>query len=219
MGRPPVALSASIVTADLLRLQAQLDRLLAAGVDSLHVDLEDGRFVPVMNLGTRLVETAVEWGRLPVDVHLMVADPERAIGLLGALPLRTVAVHAESTRYPRRVLGMVRDRGWRAALALNPATPVPALAPLAPYVDEVLVLTSEPEDGRSPFIPGALDAVAAAVESARAVGATVVADGGIGDAEADLVAAAGADGIVVGRALLSADDLPARVRRLTKGSA
>lgn len=217
--RPPLSISASIVTADLLRLEEELERLRAAGVESVHVDLEDGVFVPELNLGIRIADAVARWGRLPVDVHLMVSDPEGVLELLTPLGLRTVAVHLESTRYPRRALALVRERGWRAALAVNPGSGAPRLERLAPHLDEVLVLTTEPEHRSPAFLTASLADIATTAERAHALGARVTVDGGVSVENADAVAHAGADGVVVGRALFAAPDLPALVTRISKGAA
>jgi ribulose-phosphate 3-epimerase len=205
-----LSVSASIVAAQLLDLREELERLRSAGVDGVHVDIEDGHFVPVMGLGTRLAEAAGEWGGLPVDTHLMVSDPERDIALLGSARLDAIAVHAESTPYPRRVLGMIRDTGRRAGLALNPATPPPDLDPIADHLDYLLMLTTEPEARDPAFLRGRLAAVARMSET----GIPVIVDGGVGPAQVDAILAAGATGVVAGRALFASEDLAATVRAL-----
>lgn len=214
-----LAVSASIVTAELLTLEAEFERLLSAGVDSLHLDLEDGRFVPVMNLGTRAIEAAVRWGKLPVDVHLMVEDPERAILLIEGLRLQTVAVHAESTLYPRRLLGMIREQGWQAGIALNPATPMIDMATLAPYLDNVLMLTTEPEHCDAPFLEARLGQVRDAVKAAKSLGISVTVDGGVNTSNIELIANTGVNTVVVGRALFDSPQLEHTVARIRKGSA
>lgn len=215
--RLELAVSASLVTADLLNMDAELDRLLAAGVDSLHLDLEDGIFVPVMNLGTRLIEAAVRWGKLPVDVHLMVEHPESIIRLLDGLELQTVSFHAESTRYPRRLLRGIRDSGWQASIAFNPATPLSDFYSLAPYLDNALMLTTEPELGDMPFIEARLAQVRDAVAICTSLGASVTVDGGVDTTNADLIACTGVDTVVVGRTLFDSTQLRQTVERIKKG--
>lgn len=216
--RPSVSVSASIVTADLLNLERDLGRLREAGVESVHIDLEDGVFVPEMNLGIRIVEAVARWDRLPIDVHLMVSDPEGVIDLLASMPIRTVAIHLESTRYPRRVLALVKRRGWRAALAVNPASGAPNLTHLVPHLDEVLVLSTEPEADGAPFLEASLPVITSTTDHARALGVPVVVDGGVTAENVDAIAFAGASRVVVGRALFSTPDLPALVRRISKGT-
>lgn len=216
--RGPLSVSASIVSAQLLTLREELERLREAGVDSVHLDIEDGNFVPVMNLGTRIVECVVEWGGLPAEVHLMVSDPEEVLRMLDGLELHSIAFHAESTQYPRRVLRIIKESGRRAGLALNPASPIPELGILAPYLDFVIVLTTEPEEGSTAFLADRLAAVTEIVAAGQAHGVSVIVDGAVDASTADAVAAAGATGVVVGRALFSSADLPATVRTIKKGS-
>lgn len=213
-----LAVSASIVTAELLTLEKEFERLLSAGVDSLHLDLEDGRFVPMMNLGTRVIGAAVRWGKLPVDVHLMVEEPERAIALLEGLPLRTVAVHAESTRYPRRMLSMIREQGWQAGIAFNPASSLLDIGTLQPFLDNFLMLTTEPERGDAPFVEARLDVVRETVDVAQSLGASVTVDGGVNATNIELIANTRVDTVVVGRALFDSQKLEDTVAKFKKGS-
>lgn len=198
------------MAAQLLDLREELERLRSAGVDGVHVDIEDGHFVPLMSLGTRLAEAAGEWGGLPVDAHLMVSEPERVIALLESARLDAIAVHAESTGYPRRVLGMIRDTGRRAGLALNPATPLPDLDTLIDHLDYLLMLTTEPEDRDPAFLDGRLEAIARAAEA----GVPVIVDGGVRPQRIAQITAAGAAGVVAGRVLFASDDLAETVRAL-----
>jgi ribulose-phosphate 3-epimerase len=206
-----LAVSASIVSAQLLDLREELGRARSAGVDGVHVDLEDAGFVPAMGLGIGTLRAVAEWGGLPVDAHLMVEDPERVVELIGAAPVEAIAIHAESTHYPRRVLRLIQESGRRAGLALNPSSAVPDLAALAPHLDYLLMLTTEPEHLDPPFLEARLDAVASAAEQCAALGVTVVVDGGVDPANAARIAAAGSRAVVVGRALFSADDLSTAV--------
>jgi ribulose-phosphate 3-epimerase len=202
--------SASIVAAQLLDLREELERLRSVGVDGIHVDIEDGRFVPLMSLGTRLAEAAGEWGGLPVDAHLMVAEPERVVALLAPARLDAIAIHAESTAYPRRVLGMIRDTGRRAGLALNPATPLPDLDTLTDHLDYLLMLTTEPEEHDPVFLDGRLHAIRRMAET----GIPLIVDGGVRPELVGTIAEAGAAGVVAGRVLFASDDLAGTVRAL-----
>ncbi len=210
-------MSASIVTAQLLALESEFERLLAAGVNSLHVDIEDGTFVPVMNLGTRIVDAAVQWGKLPIDVHLMVENPESVLRLLYGLPLQKVSFHAEATRYPRRVLKIIREQGWKASIAFNPATPLFDLSTLLPHLDDVLMLTTEPENGDTPFLKGRLAAVQSAVNVCAPLGVSVTVDGGVGLSNIRRVVDAGAETVVIGRALFESLRLEQMVKQIKKG--
>lgn len=202
------------MAAQLLDLREELERLRSAGVDGIHVDIEDGLFVPAMGLGLRIAEVAAEWGGLPVDVHLMVAEPERVIDLLAPTPVAAVAVHAEATPYPRRTLGMIRDRGWKAGLALNPATPPPDLDPFLDRLDYLLMLTTEPELHDPAFLPGRLDAVRRLARAGADAGVPVVVDGGVTPVQVPELVTAGVSGVVAGRVLFASGDLAGTVRAL-----
>lgn len=209
--------TASIISAPLLELGDVLERLRESGVDALHIDVEDGHFVPELGLGLRVVEDVAAWGGLPVDVHLMVADPEFAIARLRGLPLRSVAIHLEATRYPRRVLRQIREAGWRAGLAVNPVTSLPELGRLAPHLDYVLQLTTEPEPDPD-FLTGMLATLPASAAAARAVGVELWVDGGVSEDNAESLAAMGVDSVVVGRALIDSADPGGLVQLFAGGS-
>jgi len=215
--RSSLAVTASLAAAPLLTLGEELERLKDAGVEGIHLDVEDGVFVPAMNLGLRLVEEIARWGKLPIDVHLMVENPEGVLELLPDLPLRRVSVHLESTRYPRRVLRKVAERGYRPGLAINPATPPPALRYLSPHIEHLLVLSTEPEAGSAPHLPGVVAQLGPVVSEAHELGLQVIVDGAVDGENADSIAAQGADGAVVGRALFSSPDIHATVRRIAQG--
>lgn len=214
---PRLAVAASIAAAPLLALGDELERLRSAGVDSIHIDIEDGVFVPEMNLGLRVLEEVVRWGRLPVDVHLMVTDPERLLRRLGALNVSSIAIHAEAVAYPRRVLRMITEMGCAAGLAFNPATSPQNLEYLAPFLEHVLLLTSEPESGGAEFLDAVAAMCAELVPRAAVLGARVVVDGGVRQDNAAPLRESGVHTVVVGRALVAADDPSAVVAHISTG--
>lgn len=207
-------LAASIISAPVLALRDTLERLRDAGVDTVHIDVEDGHFVPQLGLGLRVVEDVAAWAGLPVDVHLMVSRPEPVIAALRGLSLRSVAIHLEATGYPRRVLRQVKEAGWRAGLALNPSTGLPDIRRLSPHVDYVLQLTTEPEPDPG-FITAMLDTIPDAVALAHEAGVDYCVDGGVTVEHVDALAAAGVDEVVLGRALIDSTDTPGLVSRFT----
>lgn len=209
----------SIVSAPLLGLNDTLAGLRSAGVEKLHIDIEDGHFVPVMNLGTRFIEGLRGLGFF-LDVHLMVSNPEEIIPLVARLGADAISFHLEASAYPRRHLAAIRARGAQAGLALNPKTPLPDLDYLADRLDSLLILTTEPEDPDSPFVPAVLNKVAAARAWAAqaAPGLPIVADGGVAAANLAAVLAAGASGVVVGRALFAGPSPQATIDELRKAA-
>ena len=133
-----------------------LSALESAGADYIHIDIEDGTFVPMMTLGTKLIPDLRPLTSLPFDVHLMMVNPEWIIPQLVSWGADRIAIHLEACPYPRRTLGLIDQLGAQAGLALNPVTPLPDLTYLAPYLKFVILLSTEPETGRLAFHPAGL---------------------------------------------------------------
>lgn len=210
-------IAASLASAPLQDLAQTVRLLEAAAVDLLHFDIEDGSFVPVMTLGTKLIGDLRPLTALPFDVHLMMVHPEWLLADLARMGANRISVHLEACPYPRRTLRMITDLGMSAGLAVNPATPVPDLAYLAPYLSFVLVLTTEPELPDSPFLPAVLEKVRLGVSAAHTQALDWVVDGGIRPENIDQVAKSGADTVVVGRALFSGASIAENMRLLKAG--
>lgn len=208
-----VRIYGSIRSVDPVELGASADRLIEAGVDGLHVDIADGVFVPELTFGPAVARALVERTQAPVEVHLMVIDPERYLRDLADAGIARVAFHMEATGYPWRVCSLARSLGLVAGLAANPATPIDALAAVAAAADFVTLLTTEPDLAGEHFLPGSL-VRAAALSATLAPSSRLEVDGGVDvDAAAGLVAA-GARDIVVGRAVTGSEDWEQAVRRL-----
>jgi len=210
----PVHIAPSLASAPFDRLGQVVAELEAAGVDSLHFDLEDGVFVRVMTLGTKMIADLRPLTKLPFDVHLMMGDPEWLLPDLVRMGANRISVHYEACLYPRRVLRQIVSLGATAGIALNPATPLPDLRYLRPYLSYVLVLTSEPELPDGPFLPEVLAKVRTGKHTAGLEGIEWVVDGGINPQNLATVIQAGADKVVVGRAVFKGDRLAANVRAL-----
>jgi ribulose-phosphate 3-epimerase len=196
-------ISASLASAPTDRLGAALDSLVSAGVDMIHFDVEDGSFVPVMTLGTKIVSDLRQHTSLPFDVHLMMQNPEWIIPELVRSGADRIAIHYEACPYPRRSLGLVHEQGVRAGLAFNPATPVPDLAYLAPFLSFVTILTSEPEGSNPSFLPDVIRKISGARRDSFNESLDWVVDGGISADNIRLAAEAGATTAVVGRGLFA----------------
>ncbi len=191
----------SLASAPLDRLGAAIAELESAGVEALHFDIEDGFFVPVMTLGTKVIADLRPLTKLSFDVHLMMVNPEWMIPDLIRMGANRISVHYEACPYPRRVLRQIASFGVQAGLAFNPATPFPDLSYLRPYLSFILILTTEPEMPDCPFLPEVLDKVRAGKEARNLDGIEWVVDGGINTENIVQVAQAGADAVVVGRAI------------------
>lgn len=209
-----VQISPSILSADFANLESELARV--AGADWAHVDVMDGHFVPNLTLGLPVVERLVQVSPVPVDVHLMIEDPDRWAPGYAEAGAQNVTFHAEAAAAPVRLARELRRAGARAGLALKPATPVEPFVDLLPEVDMLLVMTVEPGFGGQPFLDVCLPKVRRAREAVRAAGLDVwvQVDGGISPATIERAAEAGADIFVAGSAVYGAPDAAAAVEEL-----
>lgn len=215
-----VRLSASLAAAPLGHLAQTLRELELGGADFLHIDLEDGHFIPSLALGTRLLEEAHALTQLPLDVHLLVADPEWLIPEMARLGAAAIAVHYEACAYPRRTLRQIKELGLQAGLALNARTPVPDLHYLLPLLDFVNVQSTELELPDMPFLPETLEKVTALASLAAGhkpeLGICV--DGGLNLESLPQAVAAGADLLVIGRSVFQGGTIGENLARLRQAA-
>jgi ribulose-phosphate 3-epimerase len=204
----------SLASAPLSRLDSVVAELEASRVDFVHFDIEDGSFVPCMTLGTKLIGDLRPLTKIPFDVHLMMVNPEWLLPELARLGANRVSVHLEACKYPRRVLRQITTLGLTAGLALNPKTPVPDLAFLAPYLSFVVVLTTEPEVPDAPYLPEILQKLRRARDNVAIQDLEWVVDGGVRAPNVREIRQAGADTVVVGRGIFNDAPIDANVRAL-----
>jgi ribulose-phosphate 3-epimerase len=197
---PSFKISPSLASVSLTKLPESVAELEAAGVDYIHFDIEDGVFVPVMTLGTKIISDLRSLTNLPFDVHLMVQDPEWLVPEVVAAGADRVAVHYEACPYPRRALRQISKLGAAPGLAFNPATALPDLEYLAPYLTFIIILTTEPEGPDCPYLPQVLTKLKAKQASPYLQSLEWVIDGGVSPENINQVLDAGADTVVVGRA-------------------
>ena len=205
----------SILAADPMSLGAEIARMLEAGADGLHVDIMDAHFVPNLSFGPAISEAIHK--RFPdvyQDVHLMMDNPEKYLADYVSAGANAITVHAEIPGDKAQILREIRARGCRAGISVKPNTPVEQVFDLLPLCDLVLVMTVEPGFGGQKFMADMMPKLRAL----RAAGyrGQVMVDGGINAATAAQAVAAGADALVMGTALLKAED-PAAVVRACKG--
>jgi ribulose-phosphate 3-epimerase len=197
----PVRIAPSLAAAPLDRLGQVVIELETADADYIHFDIEDGSFVPVMTLGTKMISDLRRITRLPFDVHLMMVNPEWVLPDVVRFGANRVSIHYEACPYPRRVLRQIVSLGAEAGIAFNPATPIPDLAYLLPYLSFIVILTTEPEIPDCPFLLEVLEKVREGKQAKGLERIEWVVDGGLNLENLSQVVEAGADTVVIGRAV------------------
>ena len=212
-GVSAVKLAPSLASAPIDRLGTVITELNESGVDYIHFDVEDGSFTPVMTLGTKIIKDLRPLSKLPFDVHLMMVNPEWILPELKVFGADRVAVHYEACPYPRRILRQIADLGIVPGLAFNPATAIPEIGYLKPYLDFIILLSTEPEQPDCPFIPDTLDKLIAGKKQTGLGDIEWVVDGGVNDSNIKEVAASGANTVVIGRGAFEGGDLKGNIRQ------
>jgi ribulose-phosphate 3-epimerase len=206
----------SLLSADFAALGAAIARAERGGADMIHVDVMDGHFVPNITIGPPVVKSLKRVAHVPLDVHLMIEEPDRYIEAFVDAGAASVTVHAEAVVHLHRTIHFVKGLGAKSGVALNPATPVVALEQIAGDVDYVLVMTVNPGFGGQTFIPQSESKVRAVRELLRRAGSTapIEVDGGIDVHTAPRIVAAGADILVAGNAIFGSPDPEQAIRDL-----
>jgi ribulose-phosphate 3-epimerase len=204
----------SILAADFCRLGDEVEAVLAAGADWVHVDVMDGAFVPNITIGQPIV--AALRRRFPhalLDVHLMIREPERYVESFVGAGANVLTVHAEASTHLHRTLQQIRATGAQAGVSLNPHTPIEVLDWVLEDLDLILIMSVNPGFGGQRFIPSALAKIAAlrAKLDARGLRVPIEVDGGIGPANVRAVAEAGAEVFVAGSAIFAKPDYRAEI--------
>jgi ribulose-phosphate 3-epimerase len=209
-----VRITPSILNADLANLATEVGRIPSA--DFIHIDVMDNHFVPNLTIGLPVVESLHRAVATPLDIHLMIADPDRWAPGFAEAGAESVTFHIEAAHAPVRLARELRAKGVRAGVALNPATPIEACATMLGEVDMVLLMTVEPGFGGQKFLDLVLPKISAVRKLVNAANLDVwiQVDGGVSVETVERCAEAGADTFVAGSAVYSADDPDAMVRRL-----
>ncbi|HYX69365.1 MAG TPA: ribulose-phosphate 3-epimerase [Terriglobales bacterium] len=210
----------SILAADFARLGEEAGAVEAAGADWLHVDVMDGHFVPNITIGPPVVASLRKVVDVPLDVHLMIEDPDQFIPAFVDAGADWISVHQEACRHLHRTLELIKGRGVRAGVVVNPATPVQTLGEVLEMVDFVLVMSVNPGFGGQKFIPGSLEKIRklATMRNARGASFRIEVDGGIGLETIGDAVRAGAEVLVAGNAVFGKGDAGENVRRLLKAA-
>ena len=204
----------SILSADFGALGEDIARVESAGADLLHVDVMDGRFVPNITIGPVVVAAIRKRTRLPLDVHLMIVEPERYLAEFARAGADGLTVHAEACPHLARTLAQIRELGVRAGVALNPATPPEVLEYVLDDLDLVLVMSVNPGFGGQKFIPSAYAKIRQVRTMLGTRPAEVSVDGGVKLEHARPLAAEGASVLVAGSAIFEAADPADMVKQM-----
>lgn len=199
-------IAASILSADFARLGEQVQEATAAGADWIHVDVMDGRFVPNLTIGPLVLEALRPITDLPLDVHLMIEQPERLIHEFAQAGADVLTVHVETCPHLHRTIQQIKELGVKAGVTLNPATPLATLQEVLPDVDLVLIMSVNPGFGGQSYIPGSMDKIARLrrmLDERGLTGVELEVDGGIKSHNVAEVVAAGASVLVIGSAIFN----------------
>lgn len=212
----PVLIAPSILSADFVRLAEEIAAVEAAGADWLHVDVMDGRFVPNITIGPPVVKAIRKVTKLPLDVHLMIVEPERYVDAFAEAGADTITIHVEACTHLHRTLAHIRSLGKRAGVTMNPSTPEDTLRYVLDVCDQVLVMSVNPGFGGQSFLREVLPKVRAirAMIDARGLPIDLEIDGGITPETAPEAVAAGARVLVAGNAVFSRPDYAAAIAAL-----
>ncbi len=207
-------LAPSLLAADFKRLEEQVQTVERAGAEYLHLDVKDGAFVPSLSFGMPVIQSLRSSTGLVFDVHMMVEEPGRYIQDIKAAGADLICVHQEACIHLDRTVNQIKEAGLKAAVALNPATPVSTLENILPELDMVLIMSVNPGFGGQKFIPYALDKVrrVRAMADERGLETDIQVDGGVTAENAGALIQAGANVLVAGSAVFKGD-AAANVRR------
>ncbi len=208
----------SILSADFARLGEEIPSVVAARADYIHIDVMDGHFVPNITIGPLVVKSIRGLTDVPFDVHLMIEEPGRYIEEFVQAGADIISIHAEAETHLHRTLHLIRDCGAKAAVALNPATPLNVLDYVFEALDMVLIMSVNPGFEAQTFIPEMLPKIRALREKIDALGLDIEieVDGGINLDTINKVSSAGADVFVAGSAIYYSEDYGQTIRDLRK---
>lgn len=201
-----IKLAPSILSADFARLGEQVAEVTKAGVDYIHIDVMDGHFVPNITIGAPVVASLRSWTHLPLDVHLMIEQPERYISRFADSGADIITVHVEACPHLHRAIQVIKELGVKAGVALNPVSSLSMVDEIMPQVDLILIMSVNPGFGGQAFIPETLEKISRLrrMLDSRKVDAELEVDGGITINNASSIVKAGGRVLVVGTSVFNA---------------
>ncbi|MDM8522086.1 ribulose-phosphate 3-epimerase [Desulfococcaceae bacterium HSG8] len=208
----------SILSADFSKLGEEIKAVESAGADWIHIDVMDGHFVPNITMGPIVVEAVSRVTDLPLDVHLMIENPDRYISDFAKAGATFISVHAETCVHLNRTIQMIKETGSRPGVVLNPSTPVSSIEWVLEYVDFVLIMSVNPGFGGQSFIENSIDKIRKLREMIREKNpsALIQVDGGVNEKTIGRIELAGADVFVAGSAVFGSSDYKETIGRLRK---
>jgi len=211
-----VRIAPSLLAADFARLKEQIKQIEDGGADWLHVDVMDGGFVPNLSFGAKVIETCRAITKLPLDVHLMVVEPEKYFDTFAKAGANVMTIHVETAPHLHRQIARIKELGCSAGAVMNPGTSLDSVREVAADLDLLLIMSVNPGFGGQAFIPESVDKIRRARALLDAAGSPAVleVDGGISRETINACWRAGADTFVAGNAVFSAKDPAAEVRAL-----
>lgn len=213
-----IKIAPSILSADFSRLGEEVKAAEEAGAHMIHVDVMDGQFVPNITIGSAVLASIRKVTKLPLDVHLMIEDPDRYLGDFAEAGADILTVHCEACRHLHRTIQLTKENGVKAGVSLNPATPLVDLENILGDVDMVLLMSVNPGFGGQDFIPGTLEKVRSMKNIIRKseLSVQIEVDGGIKPGNAKVVADAGADILVMGSAFFNSANYRVTMKELNE---
>lgn len=209
-------LAPSILSADFSNLSQQIRMTEMGGADWIHCDVMDGHFVPNITIGPVIVKAVRKTTKLPVDVHLMIENPDKYLEAFAESGANYISVHVEEVVHLNRTVNRIKELGCKAGVVINPATPVSALTDIAEYIDLLLIMTVNPGFGGQEFIPNSIRRIEEAVILRSKLNANflIEIDGGVNSKTIVKAKKAGADIFVAGSAIFHSDNITASTAEL-----